>query len=294
MLFTSTLKFLAALFFACSLVTAQSKSGSLIEDVTTEDVKQFLDPTVMNSVLEYRFQGNYLPGDLRLFTNKVYVGWSLAHWTAVWAEVPIHDFSLPDEPAPAGVGDVLLGWGALIHKDLTSRYTGTAVWFEALAPTGSFDKGTGLGTWILAPGGGIALNPTDTFPVYIQGRYLHSVGEIGSFDAPGGNESSGQVRSIELKVETVHIFPKGIFVSVLPSFVFNLKQDFNLFSLGVGIGRALNRKLAVVGGYVHHIAGEETFGQAFVLGLNFIWGEEKVRPDPKSALPVHPPGGASP
>ncbi len=188
----------------------------------------------------------------------------------------------------------MLGWGALLHKDLTSPYTGTAVWFEALAPTGSFDQATGLGTRSLAPGGGIALNLTDTFPVYIWGSYLHSVGEIGSFDATQGNESSGQVRSIELNVETVHIFPKGIFVSVLPSFVFNLKQDFNLFSLGVGVGRALNRKLAVVGGYVHHLAGEDTFSQAFTLGLNFIWGEEKVRPDPKSALPVHPLGGASP
>ena len=64
----------------------------------------------------------------------------------------------------------------------------------------------------------------------------------------------------------------------------NLNQEFNLFSIGVGVGRALNRRLLVTGGYVHYVAGERTFNQALVVGVSFIWGEEKVKPEVSKTL----------
>ena len=75
-----------------------------------------------------------------------------------------------------------------------------------------------------------------------------------------------------------HILPKGFFLAALPSFVFNLNQDFNFFSLGLGDGRALNRRLLIQGGYVHHIAGRETFNRALQIGITYLWGQDKSKP----------------
>ena len=263
---------------------AQSQSTSLIEDVTTEDVKRFLDPTRMVNAIEYSFLINKLPGDTTLYTNRFYGGWSINHWSALWIEAPIQDFSVPGERIPADIGDVRFGGGLVLHEDLSSRYTGAAVWFETLAPTGSARKATGFGTWVLSPGAGLAFNPTDKFPVYVWGNYFHSIGEL----QIGPDEDialKDKVRSIELNVQTAHILPKGFYVAALPSFTFNFEQDFNLFSLGVGVGRALNRNLAVSGGYVHHIAGEKAFNRAIFFGAEFVWGEKVApAPDPAKAL----------
>ena len=269
------------LFFSYSLAE-DNEPVAIIEDVAPEDVKKFIDPTVMNSVLEYSFQANFLPQGIKLFSHKPYIGYSLNHWSAVWAEVPLLDFSVPNVSAPSGIGDTLIGWGFVPYKDLSKRLTGAAFWIEALAPTGSSEKGTGFGTWVLAPAAGIALNPTDRFPVYASVRYLHSLKELGGFASDP--ENPDLVRSIELNLETLHIFPKGFFVAALPSFTFDLNEEFNVFSLGVGVGRALNRRLLVNGGYVHYVAGKRTFNQAFVVGLSFIWGDEKVKPQVQNTM----------
>ena len=55
--------------------------------------------------------------------------------------------------------------------------------------------------------------------------------------------------------------------------LFNLKQDFNLFSLGVGLGWAFSRNVAI--GYVHHVAGRETFNWALTVNLRFLFGRRK-------------------
>ncbi len=146
-----------------------------------------------------------------------------------------------------------------------------------LLPTGDRDKGTGFDTYILAPGVGIALNPTDKFPIYVVGRYLHSVGGSSS-QGNGVDDDDDRFRSIELNIRTYHILPKGVFLAVLPSFLFDLNRDFNLFSLGAGVGRALNRRLAVQAGYVQHVAGRETFNRGFTVGIRYLWGRDKSRP----------------
>jgi hypothetical protein len=256
---------------------AQTTQKSVIEDVSAEDVKKFLDPTVMNDVLEYRFQANFLPQNTKLFSHRPYVGYSLNHWSAVWAEVPYWHFSTPGTHAPSGISDTLIGGGVVPYKDLSKRFTAVAFWLEALAPTGSAEKGTGFDTWVLSPGGGIALNPTDKFPIYMSGRYLHSFKPIGGLDDSDPEKPARKVRSIELEIQTVHILPKGFFVSALPRFLFDLNQDFTMFALGVGVGRALNRRLMVTAGYQRYAAGRKTFNQAFVVGFSFIWGKEKVK-----------------
>lgn len=257
---------------------AQSdESDSLIQEVTVEEIKSFIDPTLMRNSFDYDFATNFLSFDAEVYTHRVIPFWAINHWTGVWAELPIQTLSLPDAERTTGVGDVLLGWGAIIHEDLQSRLTTSIVTFEVLAPTGDPDRGTGFGTWILAPGGALAFNPTDSFPVFVVGRYLHSVEGLGG---DGREEEVAErpdlrVRSAELTLQTVHILLKGFYVSVIPSFVFNFNQDFSFFSLGIEVGRALNSKLAVSGGYVRHLAGRQTFNQVLTFRVNFLFGRRK-------------------
>jgi len=248
------------------------------EEVTTGEVKRFLDPTIMINRIGYDFQANFLINDVELFTHKISPEVAFTHWTAVWAEIPIRHLSTPGGDDPAGIGDVTFGWGVVTHENLESRLTSSALVFEVLAPTGDPSKGTGFGTAVLAPGGGIALNPSKYFPIYITARYLHSLEELrgpGSEEEVKGNPGL-KVRSIELNIETFHILPKGFFLAVLPSVTFNLNQDFNFFTLGLGVGRALTRHFSIQAGYVNHVAGEKTFNQAFTIGFAYIFGSEKV------------------
>jgi hypothetical protein len=247
--------------------------------VTTAEVKKFLDPTSMVNRVEYTFQANFLIKDVELFTHRIRPMIAFTHWTAVWADIPIHHFSIPGGDDPADIGDVSFGWAVVTHENLRRRLTASALIFEILAPTGDPSEGTGFGTTVLSPGGGIALNPSDYFPIYITARYLHSIEELrgpGSEEELEGNPDL-KVRSIELNLETFHILPKGFFLAVLPSVTFNLNQDFNFFTLGLGVGRALTKHFAIQAGYVNYVAGEKTFNQAITIGFSYIFGAEKEK-----------------
>jgi hypothetical protein len=247
--------------------------------VTTAEVKQFLDPTNLVNRVEYSFQANFLIRDVELFTHRIRPVFAFTHWTAVWADIPIRHYSIPGGDDPAGIGDVSFGWGVVTHENLKKRFTSSALWLEVLAPTGDPSKGTGFGTTVLAPAGGIALNPSDYFPIYITAKYIHS---LEGLRLPGSEEDlkddpSLKVRSIELEFQTFHILPKGFFLAVLPSVTFNLNQDFNFFTLGLGVGRALTSRFAIQGGYVNYVAGEKTFNQAITIGFTYFFGKEKVK-----------------
>lgn len=41
------------------------------EEVTTEEVKRFLDPTVLINQIGYEFQANFLIKDVELFTHQI-------------------------------------------------------------------------------------------------------------------------------------------------------------------------------------------------------------------------------
>ena len=86
-------------------------------------------------------------------------------------------------------------------------------------------------------------------------------------NGPGSNLEGGLVRG-----------GRSVFLAVLPSFLFNFNQDFNLFSLGVEVGRALNRRLAVQVGYVEHLAGRDTFSRGFTVGIRYLWGKDHSKP----------------
>ena len=251
---------------------SSTRPRALIEAVSPSDVKRFLDPTQLISRVEYDFQAHFLPNDARLFTNRFRPWYAVNNWSAVWVRIPIHDFSIPNQDSPVGIGDIDIGGGFVVHEDLSRRLTSIAAAAEIRLPTGDASKGTGLDAYVIAPAALLAFNPADAFPVYITGSYLHSWGSL------AGSASQEHLRSIHLEIQTIHILPKGIFVAVLPSFVFNLNQDFNFFSLGLGAGRALNRRLLIQGGYVHHIAGRATFNRALQIGITYLWGKDKSKP----------------
>ena len=268
---------LAAAICGSAAWAQSSQSGTIVQEVTAEEVKNFIDPTVMIGGFDYTFEASFLPGSSKVYTNVLSPVWAVNSWTAFWADIPYKKRSLPDEHGSSGIGDVLLGWGAVTHENLQGRFTTSVITFEALAPTGDPDKDTGSGRWVLVPGGAVAFNPTDKFPIYIVGRYLHSL------ESPGGDDRGEdltekpdlRIRSLELTVQTVHILPKGFWVSAIPSFVFDFNQDRNFFALGVGVGRALNRSFAISGAYVHHLAGWEAFDQVLTFQISFLAGEQK-------------------
>jgi hypothetical protein len=66
---------LIGLFLSDYAISQDSNKSILeIEEVTTEDVKRFLVPTVKNSVLEHNFQANFLPQSAKTFLS------STSHW----------------------------------------------------------------------------------------------------------------------------------------------------------------------------------------------------------------------
>ncbi len=230
---------------------------------------------VMINTVDYGFTANSLPGEAQIYAHTIRGFWAVNRWTGFWTDLEVVDLNLPNDAGKAGVGDVLLGWGAIFREDLSRRFTTAAFIFEALAPTGDPAELTGFGTWILAPSVVFAFNPTDEFPVYVGARYLHSLEGIGG-DERGNivdDDPSRKVRSLELDIQTVHILPKGFFVSAIPTLVLNFNQDFNFFSLGLGGGRAISKSFALSGAYVHHLAGRLTFNQAFTIQLTYLFGQ---------------------
>ncbi len=83
------------------------------EELSPADVKRFIDPTRLINSFDYNFTASFLPGDLKLYSHTLSPVWAISDWTAVWADIPYSHFSLPEERAPSGVGDVVMGWGAI-------------------------------------------------------------------------------------------------------------------------------------------------------------------------------------
>ncbi len=236
----------------------------LIEEVTTEEVKRFLDPTRMISRLAYDFQMSFLPGESELMTHKIKSWYAVNKSNAIWVDVPYLTYSLPELSGWSGLGDISVGWGFIVHENVRRRLTTVAAGVEFRLPTGDPAKGTGLDSYIVKPAVAIATNPTDLFPVYITGRYAHSFGDGGL-----------QVRSVELTIHTFHILPKGFFLALIPSFIRDWEHDFNVFSLGLGAGWVLNRRLSLQGGFVERVSGKETFDRGFSVGITYLWGKNK-------------------
>jgi hypothetical protein len=249
------------------------RRDKFVEKVTVKEVQRFLDPTRMINRMGYTFQANYLPSNVKLFSHSLRPWVVLSNRHALSVRIPYTDISLSDSDGPSGFGDITATWGFVIRKNLTSRLTTLAGGFDVLAPTGDFAKGTGFDTWVLAPGLLFVFNPTDLFPVNVIVRYSHSL------DTKGDSGNAGlKVRTAQLTFQTFHILPRGFYLAFLPTFLWDLEQDFNVFSVGFGIGRALNRQLAFDVAYVQKVSGQETFSRGFKFGLKFLWGRDHGRP----------------
>ena len=262
----------AALAPAFAQEEIPSQRKRLVENVTTEDVKRFLDPTRMISRVSYDFQMNYLPTDVELMTHRLKPWLALSNSQAIWVEIPYLDFSLPLPGGPSGLGDMAVGWGIILHENNRKRLTTITTGLEVLLPTGDADRGLSADKTVVSPGLAVATNPTDVFPVYITTWYHHSIETEGASQRPGR-----PVRAFDIGLQTFHILPQGFFLAFLPTLVIDLEGDFNIFSLGLGAGRALNRRLLIQGGYVQYVAGEKTFNRGFTVGVTWLWGKDQGR-----------------
>ncbi len=245
---------------------AQEASDS--DTLTVADVRRFLDPTVMVNRLEYRFQANYLPGDVQLYSHRTRPWIALNSRSAAWIGIPWVNVSLPDGSRNSGIGDLSLGGGFVIHENLGSRLTEAAVGFDVIMPTGDRAQLTGFDRWILQPGALLVFNPTDLFPVFFIGRYQHSVAD--------GDERE-PLRTVNLTLQTFHILPNQFFLLFIPNLIVDVKRDQTVFTFGIGAGRAMSRRLALQASYVQYILGTETFSRGFQLGLNYFWGPNRGR-----------------
>ena len=95
---------------------AATRPRGLIEDVSVSDVKRFLDPTQLISRIEYAFLANFLPNDTKLFTNRFRPWYAFNNRSAAWVRVPLHDFSIPNQDTPVGIGDIDIGGGSSFTK----------------------------------------------------------------------------------------------------------------------------------------------------------------------------------
>jgi len=116
--------------------------------------------------------------------------------------------------------------------------------------------------------GMLVVNPTDLFPIFFIGRYLRSFDETAS---------GTDIRTAEMTLQTFHILPKGFFLLLIPSFLYDFAHEFDVFSFGVGGGRALTKHFAIQGAYVQYISGQKTFSRGFSIGLDYLFGENKGR-----------------
>lgn len=244
----------------------------LVEPVTTDEVKRFLDPTRMISKLEYKFQMNYLPSDINLATHKFRPWIALHNRHAVWAEVPLLNYNDALPGGPAGLGDIKAGWGFLAYENLSRRLTAVVGAVEVQFPTGDPDQALGLDKTTISPVAAVVWNPTDMFPVYFYARYFHSIDAGGSAENPGED-----LRALRFRLQTFHILPHGFFLAFIPVYVFDLNKDSDILSFSIGAGKVLNRRLSLQGGYVQHISGKKTFNRGFTLGLSWLWGSEQTR-----------------
>lgn len=255
-----------------SAQASESDQRSSVEGDTlsVQAVQRFLDPTVMISRVEYRYQANYLPGDVQINVHRFRPWVALNSWSAAWIRIPWVGVSIPGQGQSSGLGDISAGWGFMIHENLASRLTASAAGFDVLFPTGDRSGGTGFDRWILQPFTALVFNPTDLFPVFLIGRYQHSI-------ADGPEPENGRVRNLNLSIQTFHVLPQRFFLVFIPNLFMDLQSDRTAFTFALGAGRVMTRRFALQASYVQHLSGSETISRGFQLGANYFWGPNRGR-----------------
>jgi hypothetical protein len=256
----------AAAAFLVALLTAAPRCGA--DEVTVEDVKRFLDPTVMISRVEYRFQANHLRNDFDVYTHLLRPWYAIDGVSAAWVRLPFATISPPTGDSRSAISDITFGYGRMLHENLERRLTASAFSVELTTPTGDVDKGTSADAWIGRINGAIMANPTDLFSLFVIGRYSHS------FDSIVGG---GDLRTAQLEVQAFRVFPKSYFLALTPTLSYDFDLDVEVFSFVFGGGKALTRRFALAAGYVEHISGQRSFNRGFTIGLNYLYGPLKGR-----------------
>jgi hypothetical protein len=229
--------FLAGLL---ALLAACPGSGIAAQpEVTTADVKRFVDPTTTVTGLAYTFSYNSLT-NARLYNHLFGPSWAINESQVLYADVPIQRLAPDNGPSQVRVGDTTIGWAYVPYENLSSRFTSLIVGTELRAPTGDAEIGLGTGGWVLTPGLRLALNPTDKFPVFFTLRYLHSLEKKKTQELDG--ETVLELRTWEYSMTAVLVMPKGFFLTLEPTLL--VDQDLEVFSVTVGAGRALTRHFA--------------------------------------------------
>jgi hypothetical protein len=248
-----------------AVVTASDGAAQTEREVTIGDVKRFLDPTTIVTGFDYTFSFNSL-SDGRLYRHLLGPGWAINESQILFADVPVQRLVPEQGSTEVGIGDTAIGWGYVPYENLSSRFTSLILVAEARAPTGDAGIGLGTGGWVLAPALRLAFNPTDRFPLFLTLGYLHSVEDEKTEERDG--ETVLKLRSWEFALTSVHIMPKGFFLSLEPSLL--VDDDLEVFSIAVGGGRALTRHFAFSVGSAQFAAGDRTFNRAAVVGLQYL------------------------
>ena len=244
-----------------------SSPGSA-DDVTVDDVKRFLDPTIMMSRVEYRFQANHLQNDFDVYTHMLRPWYAIDGVSAAWVRLPFATLSPPSGESRSAVSDITFGYGRMMHENLERRLTASALTVELTTPTGDVDKGTSADAWIGRFNGALMTNPTDLFSLFLIGRYSHS------FDPIVGG---GDLRTLQFELQAFRVFPRSYFLALTPTLSYDFDLDVEVFSFVFGGGKALTRRFALAAGYVEHISGQRSFNRGFTIGLNYLYGPIKSR-----------------
>jgi len=258
----------AVLLFA---LTAASLPAQPATYVGRDGIKRFLDPTVFINTLEYRFDSSF-SDDVTTYGHNFLSLLPVNHRNTFWVGGAFSHIAASGTPVDNAVGDVVVGFGTLLHENLLDRFTSSMAGLELVAPTGSVESGTGDGRWLLAPRGALAVHLTDYFPLFVRGRYSHSLGES---ELPS-------IRLLDIELEFALLVGGGFFVEVVPVLAYDFAAEADSVSLEAVVGRAITENVAWVAGYVEHFEDGHSNSRGFIGGLNVIWGDEKVAPKPPS------------
>ena len=153
--------------------------------------------------------------------------------------------------------------------------------FDAIAPTGDEDLGTGGGAWILMPNIVFALQPAEKLSMYPFLRYVHAdaprsylISDTGIPIPPGGDvsQAADDTRAFNLEWMNTFSLEDAIFdwVSVTPDYFQNLTGNrSHTFTMKYDAGVALTDSLFLIAKFWHPVAGD--VANDFTFGLSLDW-----------------------
>ncbi|MGI9470321.1 MAG: hypothetical protein ACR2NZ_02235 [Rubripirellula sp.] len=153
--------------------------------------------------------------------------------------------------------------------------------FDAIAPTGDDELGTGGGSWILMPNIVFALQPAEKLSMYPFFRYVHSdapqsflVPDSGIPVPPGGDVSSlaDDTRAFNLEWMNVFSLEDAVmdWVTVTPDYFQNFSGSrSHTFTMKYDAGVGLTESLFLITKFWHPVSGEVS--NDFTFGFSLDW-----------------------